>query len=117
MESVPKSAPVYITSTLMESSMCTRSEERRVGKECFITFISRWSLFLLKKKFIFFYKQKTRYEMRISDWSSDVCSSDLASPHENFAVSHTYIMNNNCATCNIVAKEIMNVRTVEGGYR
>src|SRR3546814_8581112 len=28
--------------------------------------------------FIFFCKQKTAYEMRISDWSSDVCSSDLA---------------------------------------
>src|SRR3546814_18213555 len=26
---------------------------------------------------VFFYKQKTAYEMRISDWSSDVCSSDL----------------------------------------
>src|SRR3546814_6527415 len=32
-------------------------------------------LFLL---FFFFFKQKTAYEMRISDWSSDVCSSDLA---------------------------------------
>src|SRR3546814_7236176 len=31
------------------------------------------SVFLL-----FFFKQKTAYEMRISDWSSDVCSSDLA---------------------------------------
>src|SRR3546814_4074913 len=31
--------------------------------------------------FLFFFsKQKTAYEMRISDWSSDVCSSDLASP-------------------------------------
>src|SRR3546814_8067068 len=31
----------------------------------------------------FFFKQKTAYEMRISDWSSDVCSSDLAGdqPH------------------------------------
>src|SRR3546814_3064754 len=29
--------------------------------------------------FFFFFKQKTAYEMRISDWSSDVCSSDLAS--------------------------------------
>src|SRR3546814_10793618 len=30
---------------------------------------------------VFFFKQKTAYEMRISDWSSDVCSSDLpASP-------------------------------------
>src|SRR3546814_17984239 len=31
---------------------------------------------------IFFFKQKTAYEMRISDWSSDVCSSDL-----NFAIA------------------------------
>src|SRR3546814_19049403 len=29
--------------------------------------------------FVFFFKQKTAYEMRISDWSSDVCSSDLYS--------------------------------------
>src|SRR3546814_7640166 len=28
---------------------------------------------------VYFFKQKTAYEMRISDWSSDVCSSDLAS--------------------------------------
>src|SRR3546814_9900025 len=28
----------------------------------------------------FFFKHKTAYEMRISDWSSDVCSSDLAQP-------------------------------------
>src|SRR3546814_3205299 len=28
----------------------------------------------------FFFKQKTAYEMRISDWSSDVCSSDLEIP-------------------------------------
>src|SRR3546814_5501593 len=29
---------------------------------------------------VFFFKQKTAYEMRISDWSSDVCSSDLRHP-------------------------------------
>src|SRR3546814_5606900 len=29
----------------------------------------------------FFFKQKTAYEMRISDWSSDVCSSDLLALH------------------------------------
>src|SRR3546814_5234737 len=29
----------------------------------------------------FFFKQKTAYEMRISDWSSDVCSSDLVIEH------------------------------------
>src|SRR3546814_4950982 len=43
----------------------------------------------------FFFKQKTAYEMRISDWSSDVCSSDLvqlcgcatiASQHDHTAV-------------------------------
>src|SRR3546814_4081068 len=28
-------------------------------------------------KIVFFFKQKTAYELRISDWSSDVCSSDL----------------------------------------
>src|SRR3546814_7027421 len=33
-------------------------------------------------RFIFFFKQKTAYEMRISDWSSDVCSSDLGDADE-----------------------------------
>src|SRR3546814_4598111 len=36
--------------------------------------------------FVFFFKQKTAYEMRISDWSSDVCSSDL-SQRRTFSVS------------------------------
>src|SRR3546814_7698483 len=31
---------------------------------------------------MFFFKQKTAYEMRISDWSSDVCSSDLSDEGE-----------------------------------
>src|SRR3546814_1117532 len=31
-------------------------------------------------KYFFFFKQKTAYEMRISDWSSYVCSSDLGKP-------------------------------------
>src|SRR3546814_2586673 len=34
-------------------------------------------LVLFLYSFFFFFKQKTAYEMRISDWSSDVCSSDL----------------------------------------
>src|SRR3546814_4545539 len=34
-------------------------------------------LFSLSISVFFFFKQKTAYEMRISDWSSDVCSSDL----------------------------------------
>src|SRR3546814_8828433 len=33
--------------------------------------------FFLYIQLVFFFKQKTAYEMRISDWSSDVCSSDL----------------------------------------
>src|SRR3546814_15309389 len=34
-----------------------------------------------------FYKQKTAYEMRISDWSSDVCSSDLLHPGLEIALA------------------------------
>src|SRR3546814_3370150 len=34
--------------------------------------------------FFFFFKQKTAYEMRISDWSSDVCSSDLSRARQRF---------------------------------
>src|SRR3546814_4964453 len=36
----------------------------------------------------FFFKQKTAYEMRISDWSSDVCSSDLA---KNIAQAYEWV--------------------------
>src|SRR3546814_8346201 len=36
-----------------------------------------FSLFCVFVSYFFFFKQKTAYEMRISDWSSDVCSSDL----------------------------------------
>src|SRR3546814_7638504 len=37
---------------------------------------SPWSIIIWSRA-VFFFKQKTAYEMRISDWSSDVCSSDL----------------------------------------
>src|SRR3546814_15352225 len=40
------------------------------------------SLFLV---LFFFFKQKTAYEMRISDWSADVCSSDLIKLHPRVA--------------------------------
>src|SRR3546814_9086088 len=36
--------------------------------------------------FFFFFKQKTAYDMRISDWSSDVCSSDLPKTHLKLTV-------------------------------
>src|SRR3546814_8648928 len=37
---------------------------------------------------LFFFKQKTAYEMRISDWSSDVCSSDLGLAHQQVRLGH-----------------------------
>src|SRR3546814_10901786 len=39
--------------------------------------------------FFFFFKQKTAYDMRISDWSSDVCSSDLTVTEELHAQGTT----------------------------
>src|SRR3546814_7172144 len=39
--------------------------------------------------FFFFFKQKTAYEMRISDWSSDVCSSDLLAKQHGVSRSVT----------------------------
>src|SRR3546814_1098844 len=42
---------------------------------CRIMYVCKWCLCFLF--LFFFFKQKTAYEMRISDWSSDVCSSDL----------------------------------------
>src|SRR3546814_2407410 len=43
--------------------------------------------------FFFFFKQKTAYEMRISDWSSDVCSSDLfaAKLRQGHALKDSYL--------------------------
>src|SRR3546814_6212846 len=40
---------------------------------------------IMMLSFFFFFKQKTAYEMRISDWSSDVCSSDLEGRGEDQA--------------------------------
>src|SRR3546814_15225856 len=38
---------------------------------------------------VFFFKQKTSYDMRISDWSSDVCSSDLCNVYQPVKLSAT----------------------------
>src|SRR3546814_1883297 len=38
---------------------------------------ARWTYLFVISVIFFFFKQKTAYELRISDWSSDVCSSDL----------------------------------------
>src|SRR3546814_761288 len=42
-------------------------------------------ILLLLFSVFFFFKQKTAYERRISDWSSDVCSSDLFPPPKSFS--------------------------------
>src|SRR3546814_9109738 len=42
--------------------------------------------------FFFFFKQKTAYEMRISDWSSDVCSSDLAGHTDVQEIEQAYAL-------------------------
>src|SRR3546814_2014991 len=59
---------------------------------CIIVTVLRSSIDRLR----FFFKQKTAYEMRISDWSSDVCSSDLSSPE--IAVSWQRRLALACAT-------------------
>src|SRR3546814_6535753 len=52
-----------------------------------ISFCARsFDFVMLRLFFVFFFKQKTAYEMRISDWSSDVCSSDLEGRGYSFEV-------------------------------
>src|SRR3546814_7796577 len=52
--------------------LCTRYE-------LFLLQLSMFIIYFLGFDF-FFFKQKTAYELRIGDWSSDVCSSDLLIP-------------------------------------
>src|SRR3546814_7536425 len=49
----------------------------------------------------FFFKQKTAYEMRISDWSSDVCSSDL---HDHFGARRELQPHIECACGQLIAE-------------
>src|SRR3546814_9406429 len=44
-------------------------------------------MFVVIAVVFFFFKQKTAYEMRISDWSSDVCSSDLDQSEDSLAIA------------------------------
>src|SRR3546814_9884201 len=65
--------------------------------------------------YFFFFKQKTAYEMRISDWSSDVCSSDLqaakpAGPSFEEALAKADMskgetISNKCKTCHTIVKD------------
>src|SRR3546814_13865050 len=47
-------------------------------------------MFMLMFFCFFFFKQKTAYEMRISDWSSDVCSSDLFQGSSRFDIAQGF---------------------------
>src|SRR3546814_7507173 len=60
--------------------------------------------------FFFFFKQKTAYEMRISDWSSDVCSSDLCPSERSCGCVKL------CVNCGFQAEGVNAVplRTVDG---
>src|SRR3546814_5235671 len=73
--------------------------------------------------FVFFFKQKTAYEMRISDWSSDVCSSDLLSVESEDTFTRPTYAGNAIATVQTShAKKVITVRgtafdkaSLEGG--
>src|SRR3546814_13169549 len=58
----------------------------------------------------FFFKQKTAYEMRISDWSSDVCSSDLLVREKDVEQA----FGDQCAEIGAVAVDDEGVRKREG---
>src|SRR3546814_9410448 len=55
--------------------------------------------------FVFFFKQKTAYEMRISDWSSDVCSSDLTGIWEPDADGNFHRADNICLNGSLASVE------------
>src|SRR3546814_2017846 len=54
---------------------------------CVFIYVWYYVTFVVSFVFCFFFKQKTAYEMRISDWSSDVCSSDLGRGADELAAA------------------------------
>src|SRR3546814_16943585 len=63
----------------------------------------------------FFFKQKTAYEMRISDWSSDVCSSDLGVPDGSVRVPAARSLADAVAAAGVGAAVRARVRVPAGG--
>src|SRR3546814_19600864 len=61
----------------------------------------------------FFFKQKTAYEMRISDWSSDVCSSDLVAQGLNFVSVTNRIGASGATACKQAAASGMGWRVAQ----
>src|SRR3546814_12322699 len=59
---------------------------------------------------VLFFKQMTSYEMRISDWSSDVCSSDLAIGVFGGCYMDTYLMWNLCSDPAFLADFITSIQ-------
>src|SRR3546814_1353708 len=63
----------------------------------------------------FFFKQKTAYEMRISDWSSDVCSSDLAA-NDSLAAELFGFHGHACFAGDDVLHQVIHVRLGDVSY-
>src|SRR3546814_20555313 len=73
-----------------------------------------WGLIFVVFVF-FFFKQKTSYEMRISDWSSDVCSSDLA-PENPWATGFVAVdRRGRAVACNVTQNDIFGSGRVAPG--
>src|SRR3546814_11607451 len=63
--------------------------------------------------YVFFFKQKTAYELRISDWSSDVCSSDLIGVSKRANLRHAELLSLGADS----ALTIVKARDIEDGAR
>src|SRR3546814_11431850 len=78
---------------------------------CVVMFISHVAVFF------FFFKQKTAYELRISDWSSDVCSSDLLHPRVGgtgrLVLGGTALMAHLIGYCRTEARQCNRQRTIQ----
>src|SRR3546814_21167623 len=55
-----------------------------------------------RMRLLFFFKQKTAYEMRISDWSSDVCSSDLEQGDYDATLLGEYVRSRNGSQTGVI---------------
>src|SRR3546814_1435486 len=65
----------------------------------------------------FFFKHKTAYEMRISDWSSDVCSSDLPQTSGEWHRISALAVAENCGHLGGVARNVRRPQGLVTGHR